>query len=311
MRVAARLRGTLPSEVVLKALWKGQQKSWRVPLNAPASAPYTTGIIAASWARARLAVLESQTDSIAMSEDQRRNAAVELSKHYGVLSKETTFIAIEHRSLEERTRGTPELRRVPVMLAQGWGQDELLGEVAGGATIARCAPAGAARRDVVSLADSMSAPAPACPAPPVTQDYRRQRSADAPSAAKRRLFGGPMNKAAEIQAAPREPASDPLQQILMLQSAAGFFTWNDLLLTTPLNGKPWQPEAERTAIQALLTTSPKELHEKLLATALALHALQTCFADQEDLWRLAAEKAKRWLKKNAPDVAAKLQPATA
>src|SRR5690606_15448606 len=104
--------------------------------------------------RQRLAALELGAASIAagMTDDQRRKLIVDLSKRYGILSKETTLIAIEHRSLEDRTTGKPAQRRVPVMLAKGWGG------VHEGAAIMDCLMESGARAP-------MQAPASAAPAP--------------------------------------------------------------------------------------------------------------------------------------------------
>jgi len=46
---------------------------------------------------------------------------IRLSRDFGILSRETSFVAIEKRAGDQKTRGEVILRKVPVMLTRGWG----------------------------------------------------------------------------------------------------------------------------------------------------------------------------------------------
>ena len=79
------------------------------------------------WARRTIQSLE-EVNGIAGSRSRPAGGGprsgdmlINLSKEFGLLSSLTTFIAIEHRTVEERNEGRPALRRVPVQLAKGWG----------------------------------------------------------------------------------------------------------------------------------------------------------------------------------------------
>jgi hypothetical protein len=210
-----------------------------------------------------------------MTDAHRRRLIVDLSKHYHILSKETTLIAIEHRTLEERTTGKPAQRRIPVMLAKGWGGSE---ECSGELYEMACAP------------EQVPAPPPAA----------------APAPRKRGFFKlfhrtAVMDHLQEEETR-TEPTSDPLQQLLMRQTAEGWFDHDNLLDAPQIAGKPWNPAECRAKVQAI-PSLPEKLRQQILDTALTLRALHDCFPDQKDLWTLAAKKALRWLKRNAPEVA--------
>src|SRR5439155_26635763 len=131
------------------------------------------------------------------------------------LSSVTTFIAIEHRSIEERNQGRPALRRVPVMLAAGWG-----GSVhVAGACVTR-----------------MSGAAPAAMAPPAQFLAEVDRSIDLSSAQSSggfaRRFMSRFRSTASFDDSLSKPQAkvapkDELQALLSLQSADGWFDRDD------------------------------------------------------------------------------------
>jgi Ca-activated chloride channel family protein len=311
LRIAARLRGDVPQQITLSAMVNGQRKTWTVPLTAGVArrSDDRIGLIGASWARQRLATLElayspvldlppipieaefadeihpSHAAAIAANTG-RRNAIVELSRRYHILSKETTFIAIEHRSLEDRTTGKPEQRRVPVMLAKDWGGSaELLDEVGALYDLA-CAP--------------MEAPAAA---PPVAKKKRfldRLRGCVPQVSLSRKWDEGDL-------APPPAQAPDPMLLLLLRQAAEGWFEHHKLLDEAQMGGKPWDPAEARAKIETLTASLPKKLQQQILDTALVIRALNDCFPEQRELWIMAAKKALRWLKKVAPEVHALLE----
>lgn len=305
LRVSARVRGALPREVTLKARWKGREKEWRVAVPAASvrhASERAASPVAASWVRARLAALELADAFPAMPKAQRRETAVGLSKRYGVLSRETTFVAVEHRSLEERTRGMPALRRVPVMLAEGWG-GEMLAEEA--TLYCRMAPAAPAPAGGMAAAFSRGAPG----------GLRRRLNKLITSAKKRKAASADFDALTRADAesddsvmfgveATAGESGSLLEKLLMSQTAEGWFGWEDDLAKPVLNGKPWKIAEYGPTLDALLASLDSALKTKVRATALMLRAFEDCFPDDADLWRLAAAKARRWIEKASPEAAA-------
>jgi hypothetical protein len=103
------------------------------------------------------------------------------------------------------------------------------------------------------------------------------------------------------------PSTDPLHALLLMQSAEGWFTWDKSLDAVTLNGRAWNAASLRAEIAALVSSFKPALRDQVVATALTLRALQECFADQHEQWKLAAKKANRWLAKVAPGVKAWLE----
>ena len=102
-----------------------------------------TGIEAAGiaplWAFKRLRALE---DAAANSFKKKKlvKQMVATSEKYSVMCKETSFIAIEERSVEERNDGMPQLRRIPVALTKDWGGIAVAGGPPCAAPAAAAAP---------------------------------------------------------------------------------------------------------------------------------------------------------------------------
>ena len=126
LTVYARVEGKLPKQVTLRCRCGARKLEWSAPVRR-CGQDQDNGL-AALWARERIRELTGDQQDGEMESPARlsrqaqrdRHAVVELSRQYGILSPYTSFIAVEHRSLQERNDGRPELRRVPLQLAQGW-----------------------------------------------------------------------------------------------------------------------------------------------------------------------------------------------
>ena len=126
LRVYA-LGETLPSGTcVLSGTLAGARFRSEVPLEA--SAASAGNVISRLAARARIRDLEEQPDYLEARGSRQRRARttrdttsdiVALGVRYQLCSRETSFVAIEHRETPVTDRA--ELRRVPVMLTHGWG----------------------------------------------------------------------------------------------------------------------------------------------------------------------------------------------
>lgn len=151
MNVLSRVSGDRPAEVTLRCKTPIGPAQWSVPVIEVSG----DDLIPKMWARRRIQSLDDAAGNSAgqsyfrqRRHNREKSRVVELSKAFGVMCAYTTFIAIEHRSEQERNAGQPELRRVPVMLAQGWGDVELAG-----LTRMACASVGVRRMASASFDD--------------------------------------------------------------------------------------------------------------------------------------------------------------
>ncbi|MDQ3440357.1 MAG: Flp pilus assembly complex ATPase component TadA, partial [Planctomycetota bacterium] len=122
LAVYGRVLGRLPSEVTLRCNSRTGPKSWTLPVP---DMRHDGGAIALMFARRAIQSFEdvNAVRRPVYQETPTRDEAklIALSKEFGLLCSLTTFVAIEHRTPAERNEGRPALRRVPVLLAEGWG----------------------------------------------------------------------------------------------------------------------------------------------------------------------------------------------
>ncbi len=117
-----------PSGVRLSGNGPSGPLSFEIPLSTiPVTPGRTVGTLAA---RARIRELEEGSDWLGVrgshQKSRKRSAAakevIELSLEYGLVSRETSFVAVERR--ETPVMGEMKLRRVPIALPAGWGGGE-------------------------------------------------------------------------------------------------------------------------------------------------------------------------------------------
>jgi hypothetical protein len=185
----------------------------------------------------------------------------------------------------------PALRRVPVMLAQGWGGMDALMDSArtGFAMPAQAMP----------LSPPCVAPAPSGGAGAGKPAFSKElRSSGHLDEAVRRVSsidrGAPMKKARANRDASIDIKADELTHLLMQQMAAGHFMDDRLLRAKSLNAKAFDGGGWMRELAALGVSGTA------LATAMTLAVLVVCFADKADLWRPAFKKGMRWLEKHSP-----------
>jgi Ca-activated chloride channel family protein len=158
LAVFGRSPGRAPARVTLSCTTASGPKSWKVAVPPLTEASRQDRLIATMWARRTIQSLE-EVNSLAGArsrpavKSREREMVVNLSKEFGLLSSLTTFIAVEHRTVEERNEGRPALRRVPVMLAAGWGGVQ--------AEQTRGRPGGAAAMAMYSALPAAIPPSPA------------------------------------------------------------------------------------------------------------------------------------------------------
>lgn len=114
--------GTL-NQIVVSGEYMDSKQGWRVDVEPVKGAHVPVPLL---WARERIRDLEESTAATSGSKQLHRkdarmkDAIVALSREYGVLSRETSFIAVEKRPESKRTTGDMILRKIPVMLTKDW-----------------------------------------------------------------------------------------------------------------------------------------------------------------------------------------------
>ncbi len=318
LTVFGRASGKLPRTVTLSCRTPAGPRQWTVGVPAAAN---DGGVVATMWARRTIQSLEEVNDL-----HQQRYAAgerpreaqkmVDLSKQFNLLSSFTTFIAVEHRTPEERNEGRPELRRVPVALAKGWGGTDV-------AALACPAPAKNIRRragGAAGAAGGFGLMHALFGKPSASFGRSRHDKAEARGAVRSTGAGAPPPPAPRMKSAHEadgeldlcresEPA-DEMQQLLSAMTAEGTSGPTpaiDALLTAA--GR--DPSAWRRTIADSLPKPPPADAAAVVRTATVLLLLRDRFAAREPLWRRAAAKAVRYLEnalgRSAADVRAWLK----
>jgi Ca-activated chloride channel homolog len=319
MTVFGRAPRKPPRTVTLSCRAPSGPKRWGVPVP---EARDDGGVIATMWARRTIQSLEEVNNlhreryAAAGTRSTAAATLVNLSKEFNLLSSLTTFLAVEHRSVEERNEGRPTLRRVPVALAEGWGDIQLFrrGAFTGEETrlLGLAAPAGAGAtidKTIDSTLKSFDKSVDRSGGPRFSVSRRkaskpsdaegsglldlcRESEASEDGAAPARAIAPPGSVTA---GAGRGPL-DELYAVLSAQSANGSFaprqtTW-DLLRAHGFNTAQWPKEIEHSApamAGGLLD------RDAVVRTTVALLVLRRRFPDYEPLWRRAAGKAVNFL----------------
>ncbi len=214
LRVYALIMGRLPDTVTLNCKTPAGPRSWSVNVRPARDA---LDVLPKFWARAAIRTIEDEQVQAAhsASADSAPGFArlIEISKKYNIASSRTSFIAVEHRSLEDRNEGKPELRRVPVMLAAGWGGVDV---GTGMNALASMAVGGAAFSVARACALPSAMPMASCPPPSAAPAQSRARKSAAGGIFKKlgQMFGGGgANAGADMDRLsalpPRNPPASP------------------------------------------------------------------------------------------------------
>jgi Ca-activated chloride channel family protein len=295
LTACACIEGDAPPALTLSCLLAGQRHEWRLPVERVADA----GLLALTWARARLGDLEAAlptADPYAHgrheSPQQRRDAqqVVAISKCFGVLCSRTSYIALEHRSPAERNEGRPELRRVPLQLARGWhGVDAGPAPVLGLSSRAFCLaepPAalyqepGRARRSRVARLAASARP---------SENLGMVEEADALFHCSPRLSLDSAPPPPASKGAPDE-ATQLALELLSAQTAAGGFEWRpgfDAILAAVPAGGP----RLRARLVAAFSLIDRPDRVQIENTLLVLWLLQHQCPAAAGIWRRAVTKA--------------------
>lgn len=295
LTVFARISGGAGDEVTLTAA----DGSWSIPIDletAEAGGPIPT-----LWARQRIRELEagrggprgSNQSRAGRREDRQVDEIVDLAIRYSLMSQHTSFVAVEERADADRTDEQAQLVRIPVALTKGWGGHRRPGVLGGPSKTM-------AGRTMAVNPNQLPSPSPAGGiryfAPPAAQSpvpraMRKGRGGvrDAVGG----LFRKKASPASDTGAFPPAATAaspgvpDRLYDLLLKQQADGSFRLSPALAA-------WLGD------RAAGVSAAAKLHgEALVATAVAVALLEAEMADRKAEWKMAADKAKRWLAKRA------------
>ncbi len=281
------VKGGRPAKALLTAMSRSGPLSFDVPIDQTMAASGRT--VATLAARARIRELEEGgnwssrrgSQQVGRKTDAARNEIIALSIRYGLISRETSFVAIERR--DTPVMGDVKLRRVPIALTSGWGG---LWDAPASARI------GSLGRSRPEMVDGL-------------------RRGIAPTGS--RLLGGFLGYGATVDLSlgegrmdvpetaaltataiyrrrpRRDVAPDGMRTLIMLQAADG--SWE---LTRPLATIVGHDLADlESAIDG--ASGPRKKVTRAWATALALAWLERHAMAVEDEWRLLGAKARTWL----------------
>jgi hypothetical protein len=258
--------------------------------------------IATLAARTRIRTLEEQGEYLqSRGSLQRRGRATAkaaseiaaLGVKYQLCSRETSFVAIEHR--ETPVEGRAELRRVPVALTSGWGalrEQDATGSFRVPAA-ASMAPVSTHQGTVIGFSapyggDSAEARSGDGPFDgSFSESFEGALDGDAAPAAH-----GPFYRVAQVpREEPLEPAHAPrdLDRLVALQSADG--SWDLTPEFAEIIGRSLDE------LEAELRGAPggRVVARRVAATSLALEWLEREATADRAEWEMLAEKARRWL----------------
>jgi Ca-activated chloride channel family protein len=291
LAVFARASGRLPKKVTLRCTTSAGRRLWSVDVPAPHD---DGGLIATMWARRTIQSLE-EVNAVRPhrvsrdSKSREYQMLISLSRQFGLLTSLTTFVAVEHRSLGERNAGQPALRRLPVLLAAGWGgvEAERGHPAQAGNFVGRRRGAGGVTLD--RLRSTAPAAGPIPPSIAAASNARFFSNAKSGSFLRKSVSEHAIDK--DIASANDHPSD--VRAILSLQAANGAFGANPIIdvifKRTRRDMLKWRSAVERAV-------STVELHEKtddIVMTITILLLLQIQFPDQEQVWNRAFRKACR------------------
>jgi Ca-activated chloride channel family protein len=238
-------------------------------------------------ARARIRELEEGGEWLAArgsrqldrKESSARREIVALALRYGLMSRETSFVAIERR--ETPVEGDIQLRKVPIVLTSGWGGVELR-PLQPSATVACLSPLpdeALPQRALGRLFGGSRVPETASP----LSMSRHMESHDeliASSIAMPRLRS-------------QRPESHRMQALIMLQAADG--SWSLSRELADILGHPL--DELRSAVNHV--AAPAESVRRVWATALAVACLERLAPKRRDEWDMLARKARVFIDRAA------------
>ena len=279
MSVFARAKENLkiPGEISVSFMVGKSRKEWSIPVREVKGEGAPVHLL---WAKERIRDLEEGTSEgikrgsrqTERREKQVRDEIKELSRDFGILSRETSFVAIEKRVGDEKTSGEAVLRKIPVMLTREWGGVQMDLATARPAIMAKLAAPQFSIIDGLTEHTSMMDPLVL---------YKMSK----PS---RRSFA---QRGKRLASGIPGPEEEVLMQILSLQRAEGGFE-----IDRELSRRIGITIGELKKLSSKIKTIGKADILTLLSTAIILQLLKQYYSGREDEWKDLVEKTEQWFK---------------
>lgn len=260
------LEAGLPSVVGLSGIINGVDMKWQVSLTSVDGSGIPLPFL---WARSKVSDLEegnvqaSGSRQVERKDQDIKSSIVAISRQYGLLSRETSLVAVEARVQAEKTKGETVLRRVPVMLTKGWGGHESRAGLVASAISRRH------MRGMPNMEPNVC--------------YSLSPEAD--------MADQSLSDASESFATLAQKAVDPLADILALQTAEGGFLIKNARQAESIGLS--LPELNDAADR--MKVVGKAGRAKLVHTAAIMALLEMKFGDRRDEWYAVTEKSRKWL----------------
>jgi hypothetical protein len=282
LTLLGRVTGTVPSECTVRMTTTCGPAEWK--LRVPGPSP-DNEMIATLWAHRRIGDLEASHSTWGRGRARRREnkQLIKLSEEFGVLCSQTSFVALEHRSLEERNEGKPACRRVPVQLARGWGGIDTIDRICAAPAI--LADACMDLRGPMKVSSAIRRPA---------ERHMARYMVGAP------LASGVFHRKAAARTPSVPVFDDPLLSLLAAQQAEGWFKWesgfDEILREAGLSRDQCRSAVETVVRRNAVDREAADLSH-LIDTVIVLFLLQTRYAERQRLWKRAYLKASRYIER--------------
>jgi len=265
-------KSKIPETVTILGTIGKKKYEWEVSVN---KTVINNNPVPQLWARNKIQDLEgsegysSGSRQLLRKQTKVKQDIINISKRYGIISRETSFVAEETRYESEKSTGELVLRKVPVMLTTGWGGTRLAGY------------GGIVQNDYLCRAiDTLS---------------EDESMYDAKPTFLRRPLKDTNVKKPSIKPIPATHkvsiTDDGLLKILTLQEANGGFVIDDAFA-----------KDLKMSVKAIVEISNKIQSVgnpdkfTLLSTTLILTYLMYAYKDQRRTWESLVVKSEKWLK---------------
>ncbi len=239
------------------------------------------------WARERIRDLEEGTShehtkgskQEGRKEPDTRKRILDISKTYGIISREASFIAVETRADNDKANDEIVLKRIPVTLTKGWGGVKKNSVASRGSHAPRTMTLHSPKRSEI-------APKPNRAQQAFSQALEVAQNFEPLSMLKKRVKGQTRDSKKPIIT-----PEDKVLAILALQRpAGGFDISSDVVNILGISMSKLQ------MISKAMQISGEGDKDILLNTALMLALLKNKFAAEQELWATVVRKSEDWLR---------------
>ncbi len=251
-------------------------RTWDVPLE-PVDQEIPISIL---WAREKIRDIEEGIIEVVGSRQSERTdkkyrqAIIDISRKYGIISSKTSYVGIEKRSAPDKSTAEMALRKVPVMLTKDWGGFASAAmrrndRAQGMPLFMRISASSQVQCSVQSMPDIQERNTP--------YKHRTRLDLSIPAFLRR-----------SAAAHPAPNRQDFLFELLSLQRANGGFDFDESLL-------------KQAKLSDLLSMAEKiDMHKDgdkagILMTVVILIILETQFLARSDEWESVVWKSRAWL----------------